>query len=526
VNAAPWLQLGRMALALPHFLSRPLSPAAALATVRGRFEARETRFLETVRRLVFENPRSPYLDLLAAARCTYAELERGVRRDGLERTLAALRDAGVRVPLAVLKERAREFDNPSFDGARIDGATSGSRTPAAGGTRVGYDWALIEEQAATELVLNELHGTTGHALVLWLPPLPSIAGMQSVLANLKWGRVPAAWFSPVDPRGGRLAARHRLANAYLLGMCRVLGRAVPRPVRAGFDDAEAVARAAAARRPCVVRTYVSSAVRLARAARAAGLRLDGCTILCGGEPLTEARRTFIEETGARVFPRYSATEAGQIGASCPQRAAADDMHVYLDRVALIGDGDGDRDREADRDAGRDASGGGDAQALLLTTLSPHSGKVLLNADIGDRGRLARRPCACALGRMGMELHVEHVRSAVKVTAEGMNLLVSEIDEALAAVVAAAGGSPDDYQFREVTGRDGLAALEVVIDPEVPRLGDEGAFREALLGRLTAGRPAAALADAVWTAARTVRLVRERPRLSRGHKLPRVVGPPR
>ena len=51
--------------------------------------------------------------------------------------------------------------------------------------------------------------------------------------------------------------------------------------------------------------------------------------------------------------------------------------------------------------------------MLFTSLSPHAGKVLLNADLGDAGVLERRTCSCALGQLGLDLLVRHVRSTAK-----------------------------------------------------------------------------------------------------------------
>ena len=61
------------------------------------------------------------------------------------------------------------------------------------------------------------------------------------------------------------------------------------------------------------------------------------------------------------------------------------MHVYAERLALItGEALGD-----------------EASRLLFTTLSPHNGKILLNADLGDSGQLLQRSCDCPLGRAGL-----------------------------------------------------------------------------------------------------------------------------
>jgi phenylacetate-coenzyme A ligase PaaK-like adenylate-forming protein len=245
----------------------------------------------------------------------------------------------------------------------------------------------------------------------------------------------------------------------------------------------------------VVRTFASSAVRLAERARACSIDLTGATVFTGGEPLTDARRDFIESTGARAFPRYVATESGLIAAACRQRKATDDMHVYTDRVALI--------------AG--------PEELLVTTLSPSTGKVLLNTDLGDTGELTTRRCDCGLGDLGFDLHVAQVRSQHRLTIEGMTVLTADLDAIIGQVIARAGGHPSSYQLRQMHDDNGLNRLVVAISPEVGRL-DEAWCLSAIHDGMRRSGGAVALAADVWQQADTFRIVRENPALSPGAKL--------
>lgn len=509
-------QLARMAWGLPAFIRRPLSHTEAVATLKLRLADRAGRFLRVAQTHIYGNPSSPYRDLLAWAGCEYGDLTQSVRRHGLEQTLAQLRDAGVYVSLAEFKARTpiqrprlllqpheNDFDNPFFTATGLEAATSGSHSH---GSRVVYDWALFNEQAANELILNELHGVRTTPLVLWLPALPAIAGVSTAMMNVRFRRVPLKWFSQTDWNAGSFLSRHRLAMEYLLGCCRVLGQPLPRPEFVDFSHAGRIAEWIALTKkevgPPLIRTYVSSAVRLAQAARERGLDISGSVILSGGESLTEHRRQFIEATGVRVFPRYSATETGLIGAACTHRTSTDDMHIYVDRFAVIQR----------------------AESFLLTSLSPHTGKVLFNTDIGDTGALATRRCSCAFGDLGMETHVANVRSRDKLTGEGMAILTTDLEEIIGALVERLGGSPDDYQFWETEDQGELARLKVAVHPRLGNL-DEEQFIRAVLDKLSRAHGPGKFSAQIWKQSGFLEVVRAEPQLSkRGKHLPIIPAP--
>jgi phenylacetate-coenzyme A ligase PaaK-like adenylate-forming protein len=205
----------------------------------------------------------------------------------------------------------------------------------------------------------------------------------------------------------------------------------------------------------------------------------------------------MQSAGVEALPRYVSTETGLIAGPCARPAAPDDMHVYLDRLAVIpGEADG---------------------SLLFTTLLPSTGKILLNTSIGDSGRLERRDCGCPLGRLGLDLHVSSVRSTTRLTGEGMSVLIRELDQIVGDLVSACGGCPDDYQFRETADeKTGLSRLTVVVDPVLDRL-DEGAFIATVLQKLHKTTPRGRLAAQLWRQSETLHLVRGRPQLTAGRK---------
>jgi hypothetical protein len=510
--------LARLAWELPEYLRVPLDRERAAAALRQRLAHREERFLTALGRHLEARPSGPLARLLAWAGWTMADIAAAIRRDGIAAALSRLRDAGVYVthdellgttalqrPGLVLTVHPTDFDGtPS--GASLSGATSGSRSH---GIRVFYTWDFLAEEAANESMLFAAHDLTAAPFAYWMPAVPALSGVHNLLFDLKGGRVPARWFAQVDAvaPGPHLAARAansavlRLAFGYVLWRSRHTAPRTPTPEYTPLADAERVATwladTARATGTVVLKAYASAAVRVAAAARSAGLDLSGSVMLTGGEPLTESRRRFIEASGARVFARYVTTETGLVAGACAARQHTDEMHVWLDRLAIIPDTDG--------------------RGLLFTTVSPHAGKMLLNVDLGDSGTLERRQCTCALGALGLDLLVHDVRSEVKIAGEGVKLSASELHGLVAPLVEAAGGGPDDFQLWEEETTTGRVQLVIAVDPAVPRL-DENALVHQLLATLKQQPLRGNLTGQLWEQGATVRVVRQPPLTSTGHKL--------
>lgn len=542
-------QLGaliRLARAMPARVRHPVTPEAARARLRQQLERRDELFLSAARRSIYAHPASPYRRLLLHAGWRWADLVDSVHAQGVEVTLERLRESGVYLTLAEFKGQApvvrpgltfqpteADFDNPwSGEGdaaeepaggaprrshedgaAAISGTTSGTRSAA---TRVLYRWEFLAEEAAHEALLYQAHGVLDSPVALWYPVPPGVAGVHNLLLNLLIGRPPDRWFSQTDPAGPGTSWLDRGALAGLRFGAWLGGGRAPSPTFADPAHTNVVLEwllgTVRAGRPGVLRTFVSSAVRVAEWAGRSGKPLTGVTIFTGGEPLTDARRAFIEATGARVFPRYIATEPGLLAASCPHRASTDDMHVYEDRVAVIAGRA--RPERAPGTSATDSLPGG----LLFTTLAAHTGKVLLNTELGDQGTLSRRPCGCVFGQLGFTQRVAQVGSQERLTLEGMTVAVSALEQRISALVAAVGGSPDTYQLRVTTDLGGLGRLEIALSPELTELRDD-AFLAALYASLAAGDAGLALAADAWRRAGTVRVVRETPRLTAGQKRP-------
>ena len=87
------------------FLHGQPSEQAADRVIQESLAQRQTRFLELLRRGVYERPASPYLPLFQAARIDHSQLTRLAADHGVEGTLARLYDAGVYITLDEFKGR-------------------------------------------------------------------------------------------------------------------------------------------------------------------------------------------------------------------------------------------------------------------------------------------------------------------------------------------------------------------------------------------------------------------------------------
>ena len=141
---------------LPGFLRRPITLGEARATLRHRLEHRADDFLRLAREVIFRSAASPYPELLAWAGCEYGDLEKMVRREGVEGALAVLARRGVYLTVDEYKGRC-----PIVRGSATLAAKPGAlRDPAAkadlsvrtGGSRgagspVSIDLAFVRDRA-------------------------------------------------------------------------------------------------------------------------------------------------------------------------------------------------------------------------------------------------------------------------------------------------------------------------------------------------------------------------------------------
>jgi len=501
--------LARRALGLRGFLSEPVVPQQSRDDLQARLAMRNHLFLDSVRLLVFGHEASPYRVLLEHAGCSYADVEAGVREHGVEHTLSQLHAAGVYVSADEWKGRgpivrpglelhvtSADFDNPAVAGAAIEGSTSGSSGNRP--VRTPYGWDALTEAASGMAVLLDAYGLVGAPSALWFPPPPAASGIQCTLLFAKLGRPPERWFSQTKPGG---SVTDRAALRVLLTAARAAGVRLAHPEHVELGQAEIVARwLAAGPAPRMLTAFASSAVRVAVVARELGIDISGRTVGVGGEPVTPERRAVLEAAGVQVLAGYGSGEAGMIASGCPAHPAGDVYHVHQERVALI--------PTEEREDG--------PVPLLVTSLTPTAGKVLLNVDIGDEGVLSRDRCGCSIEGLGLGLRVSAVQSRSKQTSEGMTVSLRELWRIAGERLAPLGATRDDYQVWESHDADGLSRLRIVVNPRI-EVDADAVVADVLegLGRIDHG---ARLAAEVWRQAGTLKVVSGTPRLSAGAKL--------
>src|SRR5262245_21902841 len=95
----------RFLCGLPGLLRNPVTIEEARATLRRRLERREADFLGVMRHAIYDQPQSPYRNLLRMAGCEYGDVEGLVSQNGLEGALGVLFRHGVYLTVDELKGR-------------------------------------------------------------------------------------------------------------------------------------------------------------------------------------------------------------------------------------------------------------------------------------------------------------------------------------------------------------------------------------------------------------------------------------
>jgi hypothetical protein len=401
-----------------------------------------------------------------------------------------------------------DLDNP-FLSRFYEGRTSGSTGLA---TRVNTDLEHLSLEAEHRVVSLWAHGLLGAPWAIWRPALPAGSGINNVLRGARFGHPPSRWFTPLSSTDFRPAIKHRLATHAIVAFGRALGAQLPSPEWVPLDDAIRIARWMATERDghgrAWLNTTVSGGLRVAIAARDAGVDLTGTTFMLAGEPATPAKVRGIRASGAAYFTDYGMAEAGRIAVGCVHARDASDVHLLSDAYAVI-----PWERTAPH-------GGERITSFHITALHPSSPKLLLNAEFDDYGTVEERSCGCPLESLGFRTHLREIRSYAKLTGEGVTLIGSEVVRILEEVLPARfGGSSLDYQIVESEDEGGFTRLTLVVSPRI-ELGDPDEARNAVLSALGRSSPAADMARAFWHQAGTLRVRRGEPHTSaRGKQFP-------
>lgn len=500
------VMLCRLTRDLPAFLRTPLSHEEAVRRLQQRLATRAERFLAMAERLVYGNPRSPYIPLLRAAGCELGDLKALVAHDGLEGALAKLADAGVSVTFDEFKGRDQrrfafaesDFDNPAVV-PHFEIRSGGTRGP---GSSVKVGLPFVEDMAVNLAVAIHSQGLGDHAQAYWL--LSTAVTLSLRLA--KTGRAPRAWFYPLPALSYPLKAGSR----WLTAVSRAAGRPLPVPRYVDLQEPERIAHWLAdqvrAGQPVCLTCYASSAVRISRAAADRGVSLAGVCFWMFGEPVTEAKCAVIAASGARVVVHYGFTEGGFVGFSCAHADGADDMHLFRDAYALV---------QRPRAVG---TTGATVPAFLLTGLLPTAPKILLNLEPGDHGMFGSRRCGCPLEAQGLTEHIGRIRSYEKLSGEGMTFVKSDLLSVLEQELPRRfGGTLTDYQLVEQEDAAGILRLHLLVNPGVGPV-DEAAVRQTFLDELARHGGYAPLGADFWRRAETVQVKRQAPVATRAGKI--------
>jgi hypothetical protein len=508
---------------LKGFFGRTLRLKDAVEIIQRRFQQREENFLCLVEKAIFRNPRSPYLPLLKMAGCEFGDLRQMVQTRGLEKTLDELRKNDVYFTFEEFKGRKKihrggktfgfqpqDFDNPHL--SRFYMAATGGSTGV--GKRVPMDLDHLAAQTPNIMVAYHTYGILEIPTALWMGILPAPAGVNHILRHAHFGHSPERWFTPVSTGDMRFSPKNWLATKGIVGLGRLYGKAIPYPEKLPLDRSSTLVRWAAEKLRsngrCQIRAGVSMSLRISVAARRMGVDLTGVTFITGGEPLTRAKIQGIRESGASVFPSYFFTETGVAGMGCAEPADENDIHFFDDLNAVI---------QFPRQVhGADVV----IYPFYFTSLLPTAPKILLNVEIDDYGVIDRRSCGCGLEKYGYKTHLCGIRSFGKLTSEGVTLVGSEMLKILEEVLPARfGGSPLDFQLREVEDQSGFTRLHLIIDPEVC-IRDEDAVVQTLLGALQRSSVSADYSKAIWEQAKTVQVIREKPAWTERGKMPSLL----
>ncbi len=492
-------------------LKKTIDPDQARAIIRKRLEQRENDFIKLAKTCIYDQPGSPYLDLLKHAGCEYGDLENLVHKEGLEDALHTLFCQGVYL---TSKEFRGECDttrgniqivvnphklkNPHAE-HHVPIRSSGSRSH---GTQIlrGMDF-IHDTSLYLALYLEALLNDSNAELATW--SVPGGVTLSSFIKFILAGSPPSRWFSQLDTKGNELSIRYRMSTRVLEWGGTLAGIPIPHPEFISLDNPSLIIRwmldcLQQDRTPHLF-TYTSAAVRLAQSALEADIDLRGAKITISGEPITPARLESIKRSGADALPAMGCVEVGHIGYGCFTPEAPDDMHLLKDLHAVIQPGDSHSDP------------GLRPKGMLFSTLRSSSPLILINVSLGDQATIRRRTCGCFQGELGMDTHIQYIRSFEKLTTGGMAFLDTEIIQVIEDDLPKIfGGGPLDYQLVEDERTDGKPQLRLIIHPRLGAL-DLNKVKEMFLKKIATGSGAEKLASLVWRDADMITIERSVPK---------------
>jgi hypothetical protein len=235
-----------LAAALRRFLSDPVSPQRAEEELKKALESREERFLDLVRRRVYERPASPYLKLLHHTGCEFADLQAAVGRGGLEPALERLAAEGVyltareakgkdEVKRGALSFRVEPNDliNTELIPSYVSQSSGTSNRPLLSPSSLD----LVAQSAAGRSIFFAAHGLYDYSHAIYEATLPSSGGIRSLLQHAKIGVPTDRWFARKAPTNTGLGKwYHYLTTRLIVSIGRRYAAGLPRPEVVDFEE--------------------------------------------------------------------------------------------------------------------------------------------------------------------------------------------------------------------------------------------------------------------------------------------------
>ncbi|OGQ82757.1 MAG: hypothetical protein A3F90_06830 [Deltaproteobacteria bacterium RIFCSPLOWO2_12_FULL_60_19] len=515
---------GAYALArdLPEFLAARVTVEQAQEEIKRALDRRQESFLDLARARIYENPRSPYLKLLKAVGCEFADLQSEIHRCGLERTLERLAREGVYLTPDEFKGKKKvvrgsvAFWVVPAELVRAD-SSPGMTTRSSGSRgrpfRSFLSLDLVAAWALGQCVLFAAHRLFSNAHAVYDAILPAGAGVATLLFNARFGIASDRWFARKIPIKDYLTGWHHALTTYLIVlMGKRYGPGFPRPESVGHEELQRIIDWIVNKRrngkACCLRATVSNATRIARLAWECGISLEGTKFIVGGEPLTEPKQEVIARAGAGAIPVYGTEPGLYVGLGCANPRHIDDLHVNQYLLALV------------PRPGPFLPDDPSIHPLLFTTTHRSAPALLLNVELGDYATFDERDCGCALQKAGLTLHLHHIRSYDKFTSEGMNYFYGDLYEFFERTLPLEfGGGPGDYQLVEEEDENGQTRITLRVHPQIGEID-----QQKLLARLRDGMGRGSWGNEfqarIWEVAGTLRVKREAPDAgSRGKILP-------
>jgi hypothetical protein len=505
---------------LREFLNKPVTLEYSKQLVRERLQNRENNLLKLAKYSIYDNPSSPYLQLLKLAGCEYGDFEKMVCQDGVEVALVKLRQEGVYISIDEFKGRLpvrrggmefsfkeHDFDNPF----QIRHLTKSSGQTHGPGIRLYYDLDFItQNRSIYRTIVLEALNAWNFPHVECGPIMPG-AGTFLVLEHTRIGKPPAKWFSPIRSEQFKPSLKNRFATDLVIHTGRFWGSKLPFPEYIAFDElwriAEWIDTTIKQYSGCYVTGSPSKVVAICTAAKDKGYSLAGTRCSLGAEPLTSTKRIELESAGMTVSPEYAFTEGGYAGFGCFSPLLSDELHLTKDSLATV------------QYTTYIPHMGMSVEALLFTSLLFSSPKILLNVENGDYGTIETRSCGCIFDELGLVEHLHSIRSFEKFTSQGMTLFGIDLFRIVEKVLPDRfGGTSIDYQILEEEDRDGRTYMTIVARPELGEL-DENAIIEVVLSEIQKGDDAYRMAAEMWSQTKAIRVKRINPVTTPGAKLP-------